>query len=88
MQSHIEAWKSSGLTQVQYCQKNNIKSHIFTYYKSKLGYGPAKMTSNTLKVVYLATMAASKKWTMPIRNWKPALNRFIIENEEQIAPHI
>ena len=22
---------------------------------------------------------ASKKWTMPIRNWKPALNRFEME---------
>ena len=29
------------------------------------------------KVVYLAIQAASKKWTMPIRDWKPALNRFI-----------
>jgi len=41
-----------------------------------------------LKVIYLAITAASKKWTMPIRNWKPALNRFIIENEEQIVPHM
>lgn len=41
-----------------------------------------------LKVIYLAIQAASKKWTMPIRDWKPALNRFIIEFEEQIAPHI
>ena len=40
-----------------------------------------------LKVVYLAVEAASKKWTMPIRNWKPALNRFMIEFEEQLAPH-
>ena len=40
------------------------------------------------KVVYLAIQAASKKWTKPIRDWKPALNRFIIEFEEQIAPHI
>jgi len=40
------------------------------------------------KVVYLAIQTASKKWTMPIRDWKPALNRFIIEFEEQIAPHI
>jgi len=31
------------------------------------------------KVVYLAIMDAPKKWTMPIRNWKGALNRFIIE---------
>ena len=28
------------------------------------------------KVVYLAIMDASKKWTMPIRNWKAAMNRF------------
>ena len=41
-----------------------------------------------LKVIYLATEAASKKWTMPIREWKPALNRFMIEFEEQLAPHI
>ncbi len=41
-----------------------------------------------LKVFYLAIKAASKKWTMPIRNWKPALNRFIIEFEEQITSHI
>ena len=31
------------------------------------------------KVVYLAIMYASKKWTLSIRNWKGALNRFIIE---------
>lgn len=41
-----------------------------------------------LKVIYLATDAASKKWTMPIRHWKAALNRFMIEFEEQVAPHI
>ncbi|MCK5820222.1 MAG: transposase, partial [Psychromonas sp.] len=40
------------------------------------------------KVVYLAIQAASKKWTMPIRDWKPALNRFIIEFEEEVSPHI
>lgn len=41
-----------------------------------------------LKVVYLAVEAASKKWTMPIRDWKSALNRFMIEFEEPLAPHI
>jgi len=40
------------------------------------------------KVVYLAIEQASKKWTMPIRNWKPALNRFIIEFEDRIADYI
>jgi putative transposase len=41
-----------------------------------------------MKVIYLATSAAAKKWTMPIRDWKPALNRFMIEFEEQLAPHV
>jgi putative transposase len=31
------------------------------------------------KVIYLALRNIAKKWTMPIRNWKPALNCFAIE---------
>ena len=41
-----------------------------------------------LKVIYLAVESASKKWTMPIRDWKPALNRFNIEFEEELKPYI
>ena len=40
------------------------------------------------KVVYLAIMEASKKWTMPIRNWKPALNRFMIEFEDRLIDYV
>lgn len=40
------------------------------------------------KVVYLAIMDASKKWTMPIRNWKAALNRFMIEFEDRISDFV
>ena len=36
------------------------------------------------KVIYLAIDQASKKWTMPIRNWKTALNRFMIEFEDRL----
>lgn len=42
---------------------------------------------SAMKVVYLAMQAASKKWTMPIRNWKPALNRFMIEFGERLADY-
>ncbi len=35
--------------------------------------------NSALKVVYLAVQAASKKWTMPVRDWKKALNRFTID---------
>jgi transposase-like protein len=40
------------------------------------------------KVVYLARDAASKKWTMPIRNWKTALNRFMIKFEDRLKDFI
>lgn len=47
-----------------------------------------RMPSVEDKVIYLATQQASKKWTMPIRNWKPALNRFMIEFEERLTDYI
>lgn len=43
---------------------------------------------SAMKVIYLAIREASKKWTMPIRNWKLALNRFMIEFEERLANYI
>ena len=36
------------------------------------------------KLFYLALNNISKKWTMPIRDWKAALNRFAIQFEERV----
>jgi len=44
--------------------------------------------NSALKVVYLAIRQASEKWTMPIRNWKPALNHFMIEFEDRLKDYI
>ena len=43
---------------------------------------------SAIKVVYLAMQEASKKWTMPLRNWKPVLNRFTIEFGERVTAHL
>ncbi|WP_242397324.1 IS256 family transposase [Aeromonas salmonicida] len=43
---------------------------------------------SALKVAFLAIQQASKKWTMPIQNWKPALNRFIIEFGDRLNGHL
>ena len=40
-----------------------------------------------MKVVYLAIQSAAKKWTMPIRNWKPALKRFMIDFGDRLADY-
>jgi transposase-like protein len=37
------------------------------------------------KLFYLALRNISKKWTMPIRDWKAALNRFTIQFEDRLA---
>ena len=37
-----------------------------------------------LKLLYLALRNIEKKWTMPIQNWKAALNRFAILYEDRI----
>jgi len=36
------------------------------------------------KVIFLAIEQASRKWTMPIQNWKSALNRFAILFEDRL----
>jgi len=36
---------------------------------------------SALKLIYMAIHEASKKWTMPIHHWKPALNHFAIMYE-------
>ena len=41
--------------------------------------------TSAFKVVFLAIQKASEKWTMPIRNWKPAMNRFLIEYDDRFA---
>jgi putative transposase len=38
------------------------------------------------KVIYLAIQNIAKKWTMPIHNWKPALNCFAIEFAGRVPP--
>ncbi|WP_331254160.1 hypothetical protein [Photobacterium carnosum] len=40
------------------------------------------------KVIYLAIRLVSKKWSMPIHNWKVAMNRFIIEFEGCLKDHL
>lgn len=39
------------------------------------------------KVVYLAIRDAAKKWTMPIRNWRAALNHFMIVFDERLSDY-
>ena len=39
------------------------------------------------KVIYLAIEQAAKKWTMPIQNWRMALNRFVMEFSDRLPDY-
>lgn len=43
---------------------------------------------SALKITFMAIREASKKWTMPIRNWKAALNHFAILFEDRLPMQV
>ncbi|MWQ50071.1 transposase, partial [Glaesserella parasuis] len=47
----------------------------------------APTDDSVFKVIWLAIKDASKKWTMPIQNWKLAMNRFMIDFGDRLDDH-
>lgn len=43
---------------------------------------------SVFKLLYLAIHNISKKWTMPIHNWKEAMNWFMVEFGDRITAHV
>ena len=41
--------------------------------------------TSAMKIVYLAIKQASKRWTMPIHDWGPVMNRFLLEYGDRIS---
>ncbi|MFC0469084.1 IS256 family transposase [Halalkalibacter kiskunsagensis] len=40
------------------------------------------------KIIYLATIEASKKWTMPVRGWKECISQLAIHFEDRLKPEL
>ena len=62
---------------------NIIESLNRTLRKSVKNRGHFPTEDAVMKVLYLAIKGVSKKWTMPIRDWKSALNQFSIRFAER-----
>ena len=62
---------------------NTIESMNMTLRKVLKNHRCFPTDESVMKVIYLALQNLSRKWTMPIKNWKGALNRFAIEFEER-----
>ena len=66
---------------------NAIESVNMSLRKVTKSRGSFPNDESLIKLFYLALMNISKKWTMPLRDWKPALNRFTIQFEERMTQH-
>ncbi|WP_436395035.1 IS256 family transposase [Acidithiobacillus ferriphilus] len=63
---------------------NAIESVNMSLRKITKNRGAFPSDDALLKLFYLALQNISQKWTMPIRDWKAALNRFIIQFDDRM----
>ena len=63
---------------------NAIESVNMSLRKITKNRGSFPSDGAVLKLFYLALKNISQKWTMPIRDWKAALNRFTIQFEDRM----
>jgi len=66
---------------------NAIESVNMSLRKVTKNRGSFPSDDALLKLFYLALKNISAKWTMPIRDWKAALNRFTIQFEDRMPQH-
>ena len=62
---------------------NAIESVNMSLRKVTKSRGSFPHDEAVMKLFYLALRNISQKWTMPLRDWKPALNRFTIQFEDR-----
>ena len=63
---------------------NAIESVNMSLRKITKTRGSFSTDEAVFKLFYLALNNISQKWTMPIRDWKAALNRFTIQFDERM----
>ena len=63
---------------------NAIESVNMSLRKITKNRGSFPSDEALLKLFYLALNNIAKKWTMPVQNWKPVLNRFTIQFGERM----
>ncbi len=59
----------------------NLNGKIRKYTKNKLSF-PSDQA--VMKSVYLALREATKKWSMPIQNWRIILNQVLVIFEKRV----
>ena len=83
IQNHSLFCLSTGIRKVIYTT-NAIESVNMSLRKITKNRGAFPNDDALLKLFYLAMQNISRKWTLPIRDWKAALTRFSIQFEDRM----
>ena len=67
---------------------NIIESYHRQLRKVTKGKSIFSTDDSLLKMLYLATMDVTKKWTMRVQHWEQILSQLSIYFEERIDPYI
>ena len=67
---------------------NMVESLNRSYRKAVKTKGLFPSQNAVFKVLYLATKNAAKKWTMPLRDWRMALNQFLIMFPDRVPSNL
>ena len=67
------------------CTTNAIESVNMSLRKLTKNRGSFPSNEALVKLFFLTLRNISKKWTLPIRDWKAALTRFTIQFGERIS---
>ncbi|WP_291070464.1 transposase, partial [Empedobacter sp. UBA5039] len=91
----IQSWKNNwedltvflefpvDISKIIYTAKliENLNGKIRKYTKNKLSFPTDEAV---MKSVYLAVREATKKWSMPVRNWGVIIDQFLILYQERV----
>ena len=64
---------------------HEIQQHLTEMYGTEVSLRPGSFPHDDafMKLFYLALRNIIQKWSMPLLDWKPALNRFTIQFEDR-----
>jgi len=76
--------KSEGIPQVIYTTNaiESLNASLRQVTKTRRSF---PSDDAVLKLLYLALHQIAKKWTMPLRDWKPAMTQFMIMYGDRVS---
>jgi hypothetical protein len=75
--SHIEGWQASGVSQTEYCRRNQLSFHRFVYWRKKYGPPPTSRKASLVEI----DLSGGFHNLLPVQ---PSRMRLVVDNRHSI----